>query len=192
MMLNVVTPCSRPYNLPTIKTSVQALRGRWRGELTWWVVLDRMDLFKTVEALPEGFHEPDWMIVTRHDGQGAWGHEQRNYILSNALVEGLVVFVDDDTVVHPDYAPRMTEPGIEVVSQVWGNGQLRLRARPGCLTPNRVDTGMVTFDISLADGLLFPLTYDGDGHFFETLGVFHADKVDYREDHVGSYYNLLR
>ena len=104
--LHIVTPCTRIKNIVSILRSIIDGKSGIDVEVRWWIVFDL-----TVESIPE----PSlWKVVefvtpvchyTRDKGI-FYGGPQRSRAL-DLIQDGYVTFVDDDTIVHPDYFRRV-------------------------------------------------------------------------------------
>ena len=97
MIINIVTPCSRPENLLSIAESINIPRGNYR----WIVVFDSTEI-PTIQ-LPDNaeyyIHKNENSVV---------GHSQRNF--ANLLIdEGYVLMLDDDTVMHPEFLQEVKD-----------------------------------------------------------------------------------
>lgn len=100
--LHVVTPCIRPDNVPAMIDSLIGSLGDSRVFLRWWIIFDL-----PYEKMPSPslwgyapFVRP-LRYYTAIDGV-YWGGPQRSHAL-DLIRTGYVTFVDDDTLIHPDY-----------------------------------------------------------------------------------------
>lgn len=89
MFLNIITPCSRPQNLPLIFESINIPLSNYR----WIVVFD-------FEYIPYNKLFKNTEFYCYKDYGSRYGNSQRNYGLS-LINHGHVYFNDDDTVIHP-------------------------------------------------------------------------------------------
>ena len=146
--LNIVTPCSRPQNLPRIARSI--IRGfvnhGWHGEMggtlgvlavRWWVVFDMnsLSLNKVNQgclSISDGRFSALNPTFLFNDKKGEAGHQHRNMvleILEERNESGWYYNVDDDNILHE----KFWEVGIELkrnstaiaVNQVLRNGEPR-------------------------------------------------------------------
>jgi hypothetical protein len=94
-ILHVITPVSRPENLPLL---AQSLRGLLSIPWRWWVVFDR-----AVANLPP--QPPDLPVAYWDYGQES--HSVAGYSLRNECLErinsGWVYFLDDDNLIYPHF-----------------------------------------------------------------------------------------
>ena len=161
--LHVLTACSRPENLGPVGDSVFA----WPHpgvDLVWHV---------THEEKP-------------HVG----GQFLKNKLLSQ-VSSGYVVFLDDDTTMHPNLVNRLTETFDTGVYDAVLYG----RVEHGSVFPPRlevghIDIGQACLSRRLIGNHRIPETYDGDGHFLIDV-VAEAKNAIYLSEPL-SFYNRLR
>ena len=178
-MLTIVTPCSRPENLPRIAESIT-------GPARWIVVVD--------SAVVQGKVEQPGAEVIYHSEPGSVaGHAQRNAAL-DLIDSGWVYFLDDDNIMHPDFwtlfdwLDEDDETGMVLVGQDV-NGTRRVPERIGI---GLVDMAQLVVRRELIGDLRFPAHfYEADGMMIGALVRRHAAKVQLVRD-VLSYYNGLR
>jgi hypothetical protein len=91
-MLTVITPCARPENLPLLEESLDLDR------VKWLIVYDT-----TNGPFTKRFNHPNITEIGHPTPPGGCaGHAQRNKGL-DCVFEGLIYFLDDDTVMHPSF-----------------------------------------------------------------------------------------
>ena len=91
MLLNIITPCSRPLNLKAIAESINIPRENYR-----WIVVFDFPIPPDQSVIPDNC---EWYC---HQMQGSIvGHAQRNFAMS-IVDKGHIYFNDDDTCIHPD------------------------------------------------------------------------------------------
>lgn len=162
MTLHVLTACTRPQNLSRIAASLRA----WNTDDFIWHI--RFD--------PHG----------RHVG----GQAVKNAMLDE-IADGWVMFLDDDTLVHPylwkRYLAHRDTPAI-VFSQ--DHSQLGiLRAAPENVAVGSIDIGQVILRRELIGTHRIPKGYAGDGEFLSVI----LPKVDaVYLDEILSFHNALR
>lgn len=166
--LTIITPCSRPYNLPMLAASIEP--GRKLFAITWRVVFDgaRLKWHEVPGAVAE--------IATHAESQ--FGNHQRNYGLM-ATQEGWVYFLDDDTVMHPDFftglnAAIRQHPG----ARGFAFPQIKRKRIRGAaaetMKVRMVDMGQVCMQRGLIGATRFELgLYEADGVFIEN--VYESD-----------------
>lgn len=178
--LSIVTPCSRPENLPALRDSID-----WDRTSRWFIAHDaRRSASEPLFEHPriEEFHvrEP-----------GFSGNVQRNRGLDR-IREGFVYFLDDDNLIHPSFwrlLPDFRPGALNVFSMEGHPAPERLNpAHPG---PNTIDTAMFCFDRRLAGDLRWlPHLYDADGVFAQSLLLRRPESLRVF-DEPAAYYNLL-
>ena len=90
MLINLVTPCSRPENLAAIAESINIPSENYR----WIVVFD-------APTLPDIELPSNAEFYAHQQDESISGNAQRNYALS-LISDGYVMMLDDDTILHPD------------------------------------------------------------------------------------------
>ena len=88
MFLNIITPCSRPYNLHEISASINIPKENYR----WIVVFDALEIPEYIPNNCEAYFIKD--------NNSIYGNAQRNLAL-DLVTEGHVYFNDDDTIIQP-------------------------------------------------------------------------------------------
>jgi hypothetical protein len=91
-LLNVVTACCRPENIPALHAGLEQLRTHY--EVVWYVAADTSKV--KVSDIPTG---PEYCLAVPEPG----GWAQRNVAL-RLIRDGWVYFLDDDNLIHPDFA----------------------------------------------------------------------------------------
>ena len=189
MLINVITPVSRPENLPQLRQSILQAQGD-SIEVRWILVFDSY----SVGSAPAWAHTEYYTLDSA--GKGLSGNPQRNLGL-DITTEGYVYFLDDDNIVHPGLFKKAGEVldakhRAMVVNQVNKRGKRRLQATPG-LRPGYVDTAMVIMRRDLIGSLRWePYNYGADGEFFSTLYQRHPHDFVVLPNLDLSYYNYLR
>lgn len=186
-LLNVVTACTRPANLPTIHRNLVASFQTFC--VRWYVYFDRSAVV-SVPPLP-WYHAE---ICAGPDRGGAVGKNRG--IEMNPT--GLIYFLDDDNLVHRDFEPALTgaireNPGAKgfVFNQIGRHGSPRLKADyEGCFCGN-IDLGQYVFDAEIIGEARFPLDdYVCDFLFFTAVREPNKDRVLFF-DRDCTYYNAL-
>lgn len=175
--LHIITPCSRPENLPALAESIAACPNPHGYPLTWWVVFDA-DEPGPVPTIPG-------VTVSLSHREPGWGHAQRNFALEQ-IRSGLVATLDDDNLLHPGFLSHRYEPGrAYLLTQDRGDRILIPEPRV-----TQVDSGQIVIDRGLIGGRRFPLGYCGDGEFVEALAA--AGVGFERPGGVRAWYNRIR
>ncbi len=137
--LSIVTPCTRTRNLLAMHQSiVQTLVGR--VNVKWIIVFDNV---------PIVHFDDSWIEChSLHDDASVFGNAQRDFGAQLAIDGSWIWFLDDDTLVHPDFATvlidnvsKHPEAKAIIVSQCrFRNGQLQPRCIAG---PRRCRTNYI-------------------------------------------------
>jgi hypothetical protein len=93
MFINIITPCSRPYNLKAISESIK--NHLPEGSYRWITVCDSIWLPKA-DLIPDNCE-----IYNTSNYLSRCGNAQRNYAI-DLVKDGYLYFNDDDTEIHPD------------------------------------------------------------------------------------------
>jgi hypothetical protein len=115
MLLNIVTPCSRPENLEIISKSINIPQDHYR-----WIVV--FDFFEVPDNIPNNCE-----AYAVKDSASISGNAQRNFAL-DLITEGHVYFNDDDTIIQPNLWDEIKEIDADFISFKQSNqdGSLRL------------------------------------------------------------------
>lgn len=186
-MIHVVTPVTRPRNLPAIYTAILACGHPFH----WHVVFD------FGEQADEGTVPYPYTDYVWHpsNGRGAWGNLQRNRGLDD-ITAGYVYFCDDDNIPHRDLFDRamaMQEntDRIVIVNQVHKDGSLRLRAN-GEINLGDIDTAQAFIPRALIGDLRWEaMPNPADYGFLRALWKKYPEKFLFLDENL-SYYNHLR
>lgn len=179
--LTIVTPCSRPENLPKIFETM-------RFDLIdkWYIIYDTRNA-----TFVERYADHPQIVEMECKDEGVVGHPIRNMAL-DVITEGLVYFLDDDNTIHPEFWEmcRSFTPGrihtfdIEYADKrVLAGDSVKVCS---------IDTAQYVFDVALVGTTRFiPTEYAADGMFIEAVWEANKDKWVYRKQ-VAAYYNRLR
>jgi hypothetical protein len=160
--LHVLTACTRPTNLPVIAESLAT----WgSADLIWHIRFDH-----------------------RHEHIG--GQAVKNALLDE-IADGWVMFLDDDTVVHPKLWKRFMQhrngAAAIVVSQQHSVLGILHAAHENVMI-GTIDIGQVILRREVIGLHRIPETYAGDGEFLSAI-LPHVDAVYL--DEVLSFHNAL-
>jgi hypothetical protein len=181
IFLNIITPCSRPYNLFTISKSINIPRPNYR----WIVVFDSASL-PDIKLIPENCE-----YYLHKNNESRFGNAQRNYGMS-LINNGHVYFNDDDTTIHPllwQNINLLDEYDFISFKQQNKNGTHRLNSDK--IQVDHIDSHNFIISASITKNHKFiPDAYNADG-IFATKCFEQAKKYI----HISSYlsiYNSLR
>lgn len=205
-----LTPCSRPENLPKLHESIV----RTVGDLNWlWVIAKDFrfthPIFEPSSRVMfiEGIEpaKPSW---SSHKGIEAYCHYGKPLLnagldeLASLGWDGMVGFLDDDTVLHPNLRKAFEEfsrhPSMNgfTVQQQDTRGRLRIDPTQNC---GRIDSGCIFMHTDLigktrhfaepgADAVRY---YEADQQFFRDL--YCGRECEWIHlPMVASIYNALR
>lgn len=200
-MYNLVTPCTRPENLPKIYNSILAQDYNVFGNLTWWVVFDdsvsihTSFTFKDIPVIKSKMRVIQLNSVI--PGSIA-GHGQRNYVLQHLPKDEWFYSIDDDNIIHPQFLSSIDnlikkDPNAKavVVSQACKNGQIRLHAAPENTAQFHIDTAQYIFKREIVSQMFEKTDYNADGIFIERLYKENPKAFRFIDSPL-CYYNYLR
>lgn len=181
MILNIITPCSRPENLIKISESINIPKESYR----WIIVYD------SEQPIDNSLTPENGECYHHKNNNSISGNSQRNFALS--LVEGgYVYFNDDDTLLHPDLWDNIKDiSDVDFISfmQNHKNGSLRLMGNN--INVGHVDSHNFIVNHNIIGDTLWNIErYDADGYF--AVECFSKSKNKIWLDKVLSTYNLLR
>lgn len=184
MFLNIVTPCSRPCNLPEIARSITQIP---RENYKWLVVVDSVAPVKIPAR--NAYELPDEVMFI-YDPKSIVGNAQRNFAI-DSIHDGHVYFLDDDTVLHPDLWDEVKNLGdydFIHFDQCYRDGVKRIG---GEVAVDRIDSGSAIVSRDLIGRTRWELSrYNADGYFLEEC--FRRAKNTVYIPRILSYYNFLR
>ena len=187
-MLSIITPCSRPENLPRLFQSINF------NKINHWYIVYDTSKDRSYEHI---FH--NYQKISEHNIDGTpfnskSGNYQRNYAL-NLIKEGYVYFLDDDNLIHPDF---FTELDFNTPNKLYTFDQFLRKKdenniiyrKGNVLRTNHFDMAQFCFDISIKPkNLLFENTlYAADGKLIEELDEVCKDNHIYIPK-ILCYYN---
>ena len=119
------------------------------------------------------------------------GHQIRNLAL-NIITSGMMCFLDDDNVIHPEFWNIITGFKLDQIytfDMIYKNQSILLGNNP---VVGSIDTAQYVFDRSLVGKIRFDTSqYAADGQFINVLVNQHRDKWVYIPKQA-AYYNRIR
>lgn len=187
-MLTLITPCSRPENLPAMRNSINF------DLIDRWIIVH--DTTKSRGVYSPLFDHPKILELGHVSPRGTCsGNSQRNKAL-DLVRYGLIYFLDDDNVIHPNFwklVPQMELDHFYTFDQQRWDEFVPV---PGGIfkgdTPRlqKIDTAQYVVDVRMARPWKED-DYKADGLFIEDIFLrFHQEHVYVSE--VAAYYNFLR
>ena len=164
--LTIITPCSRPQNLPAMAESIKP--GRSMFDVIWMVVFDNGECKESVV-----------------------GNYQRNCAL-DAITDGWVYFLDDDTIIHPDFFSELAKANTSAVAFEQDLGTWVRKVVPSEMRVCHIDMGQVTIRREIIGDIRFALSvYEADGIFVESIYKNNPNAWSFIDKPL-CYYNKLR
>lgn len=210
MRIHIVTPCSRPENIPAIRESILSQfpnREAYGKGLEWLIIFDdSCDRSSTEMENAKRCIRDDFNFYYTYSGikNSFVGHSHRNfaldYLIEEKMETGFVYFLDDDTVLHPDFVKTIfseadTEKSAIIFNQLTPDLiTKRLDASLDRVKVCQIDMGMYMVnlrDINPEDR--FEISdYCADGTFIESF-FKRVGKNNFQHiDKFLSIYNKLR
>lgn len=210
MRLHIVTPCSRPENIPAIRESILSQFPNWDSYekgINWLIIFDdSLDRESPEMENAKSCIRDNFNFSYTYSGikNSFVGHSHRNfaldYLIEEKMETGFVYFLDDDTVLHPDFVKHIfseadSEKSAVIFNQAMPDGMTkRLDASLDHVKVCEIDMGM--YMVNLRDILpqeRFEISeYCGDGIFIESFFERVGRKSFQHIDRTLSIYNKLR
>ena len=140
MKLSIITPCSRPLNLPTIYASILEMN---EINVEWIIIYDSEHIDERILAYEK--EVPITLLKQRRgDGKGAM---QRNAGL-DVCSGDYIYFLDDDNLVHPMLYDRIRSYGEEDKILIFNQFDTKFKRRipkfdVSLLKPGYIDTAQI-------------------------------------------------
>ena len=99
IQLSIITPCTRPGNLPLLAKSIERARGEFPLKIDWYVCFDGNRVNRCAYGLPETPPFINSYLSYVIDPKSKSGNSQRNFAL-DFVEEGYIYFLDDDNLMH--------------------------------------------------------------------------------------------
>jgi hypothetical protein len=185
MILNIITPCSRPQNLHTISKSINIPTENYR-----WIVVFDSNKFPEKEMIPTNCE-----TYLHKNINSRFGHSQRNFAI-DLITTGHVYMNDDDTIIHPDLWDNIKHLDSDFISFKQNNSNGSLRLQGNVIRVQGIDShNFIVSKRVIKDTRWIIDSYEADGWFANKIytQVFKEDdsKITYIPK-VLSTYNLLR
>ena len=200
MLVNIVTPCTRPENLLAIQESIN---NHANFKYRWHIIFENLKLNNRpdriyIDHLKKKLNKNNKYYWATSNGIA--GHTHRNFIIDKLSGEiGWLYFNDDDNILHPDFSKiNFEETGCSaiVLSQKDPDGTNRvydgntLIACPHNMKVRCIDTAQLIFNQKKNKNLYFDDRYYwADGIFAEKFYEKNTN-IKYLKD-LFCYYNYL-
>jgi len=178
MILNIITPCSRPENLHKISKSINIPKENYR-----WIVVFDLDELPNNELIPNNCE-----VYLHRNKKSTVGHAQRNFAL-DLIKDGYVYMNDDDTIIHPELWENIKDLTEDFISFYQENkfGGIRLKGEVGI---RKLDSHNFIVNNNIIENTRFIIDkYEADGYF--AIECFNKSKTKITIHKVLSTYNLL-
>jgi len=203
-MLNIITACIRPKNLPKIHESLLVSAANYENpaNIQWHIVLDGLyknqDLEELIftQKLPFETKIPTFLHI--NDSYKTTWESPINVGLSK-ITEGLVCIIDDDNIMHPHFIkciyPRYLAGGKGFIfhQQLSRDKNLNNRVRLAKIVnikPGKIDAAQFCFDRSIINAKWSWHSRTPDGAFIGSVFQNHANFIQIL-DEILCYYNYL-
>jgi glycosyltransferase involved in cell wall biosynthesis len=180
-MLTLLTPCSRPANLPKLYDSIHF------DKIHRWIIVYDTSKDRTYEKRYEGHPQ---ILELEHNG-GISGNPQRNYAIDH-VEDGYVYFLDDDNIVHPNLwsvVNMLDGEHFYTFDQLRDNKHIVLYGNR--IAVGHIDTAMyIVHRKHIGNIRWINSKYDADGHFICDIYREHSGSHKYIRE-LGCYYNYI-
>lgn len=181
-MINIITPCSRPQNLPKLFGSID-----FEKIHIWYIVYDTSNN-RMFEKQFEGHPKITELECSK---AGICGHPQTNYAI-DLITDGYVYILDDDNIIHPEFWNIVSEFDGEHVftfDQYRPSENRNLSGKE--IIANRIDTAQFIVPAKLiGDVRWLEQQRGGDFHFINGIKQNHPTKFKYITG-IYSYWNYI-
>lgn len=181
MNISIVTPCTRPQNLPIMYGSINF------NFDVWWIVFD-MDWSEEIHRVIQDLQ--DMRVKTMFIKDHTWGNAQRNAALEY-IKGGFIYFLDDDNIVHPELYEEVSKVHSIHNKKVY-LVQQDMESEIREIDPRQcyIDLAQMVVHRKMFDDMKFVNLHDADGIFIEHL--VKTKPEDFCLIHKPlSYYNKL-
>jgi len=195
MDINIITRCTRPYNLIKIKES---LLNNKKINIIWWIIFDTSILKDIDVELLSILNSDDFKINLRFlkSTPGACGYDLINQILKEIDPNEWMYLLDDDNILHPNFSEFIgdikTDKSVITFSQFVDKKDftgLEYRiAIPENMRFQGIDSAQILIKRSMVKE--FALNYAADGILIDALYKSNPEEFLFI-DKVISYYNFI-
>jgi len=195
MDINIITRCTRPYNLIKIKES---LLNNKKINIIWWIIFDTSVLKDIDVELLSMLNSDDFKINLRFlkSTPGACGYDLINQILKEIDPNEWMYLLDDDNILHPNFSEVIgdikTDKSVITFSQFVDKKDftgLEYRISiPENMRFQGIDSAQILIKRSMVKE--FALNYAADGILIDALYKSNPEEFLFI-DKVISYYNFI-
>ena len=197
MEFHILTRCTRLSNLNDIKKTIY----HDKFDVSWHIIFDTSVLSHIDFKLLKNLSELESCFLHYIEGKnGDYLYPQTMEVVKG-IKSGYIAYIDDDTIVHPDYYTNLSlaiteneDKKVFVVDQFVDKKDftgLEYRiASPNHTKHQKVDLAQLTFHHSVFNDYEFEGDYSADGFLVEKIHNDHPDWFVYINKTL-SYYNYL-
>ena len=112
MLLNIITSCIRPQNLPNILDSIVKAASLVKIPIHWYLVVDTRSSQYSEKAILDAklkLLPPEGIILKWREFSDSYEKNWPVNIALEEIVEGLVCILDDDNIMHPNYLSAISK-----------------------------------------------------------------------------------
>ncbi len=178
-MFHIITPCSRPDNLPLIKDNILKVRGE--KEVSWHICYDTSKVVDCDRKISKREVQDSWIYfyTASTDSESTTaGKTQVNFVLTHFRINkfsGFIYVLDDDNLLPPDffnYNYDENESKIYLFSQMRStDGKTYLPM----IVVHQIDQAQLLSHSSIMD--YYNLNYHADGEYIQEICSKYSYKV---------------
>lgn len=180
MFLNIITPCSRPYNLQTIENSINIPKYNYR----WLIVFDD-------HRVPNDIYIPkNAEVFAIKNTNSIVGNAQRNLAL-DIIDMGHIYMNDDDTILHPELWDNIKESNHDFISFTQAHTDGKIRIIGDKINVGSIDSHNFIISKNICMDIYWKINlYEADGVF--AVECYNRAKTKIFIPKILSIYNYLR
>jgi len=188
--LNIVTPCSRPYNLPLLLDSMRVQQISTRSIYVRWIIVADMPKPVSEACVLGDKPRPAFVEIIRDNFEyPSTGHAQMNLALDRHVRPGFVYRLDDDNLMHSSFWEEFARLSVFFGGIIFAQD----RAKDGYVEANirHVDSGQFVVHTDIIGESRWGLHYTADGDFLRE--VYHKSPGSwYLSPVIATYHNRLK
>jgi hypothetical protein len=192
MNVIIITPCSRPDNLPEILKSINFP--------CRWIIVHDMFPFVDQRIFPNISWIKEYSLVSSLKNKITCGKEQVNFaldLISFYHSDAFVYVLDDDNIIHPDFYKNINVPyswihTCHIFGQQLPDGSLRI-PEFNKIIPGHIDQAQFLLHTSVIGANRYAEnSYEADGHFIYSIVKELPNNAIKIYPQILSYYNFLK
>jgi GT2 family glycosyltransferase len=196
--LAIITPLTRPDNLPQMLASIEPLKQCFDA-VGWYVCADAGVLHEY--RLPLRC-TADWVMAACVEVPGSvYGNGQRDWCVDRAREDGAkwIYALDDDTIIHPDFGQaigkllRDSSPKVIAFASVKPDGSIYFACPGHSVRNGQIDCGQVCYRADIVGRWMETNRYESDYDVINAAyATCHRGHGLYQDQRSLAYYNYLR